>query len=76
MEPDNDGDVVIVDRDLENEETDTTKRLYNYVGDTPGKPTRKTRRLSRVENSSSSRSLFQSPGTSVKVLNINTIMVP
>ena len=33
---------------------------------TPGKPDRKTRRLSR--NAKSSRALFQSPGTSPKVV--------
>jgi hypothetical protein len=49
-------DVVIVD-----EANDTAKRVYTSEGNTPGKPDiKKTRRRS------SSRTLFQSPGTSPK----------
>ena len=40
--------------------------VYVSSGNTPGKPDRKTRRLSR--NTKSSRALFQSPGTSPKVM--------
>lgn len=29
------------------EENETAKRIYTSIGDTPGKPDRKTRRLSR-----------------------------
>jgi hypothetical protein len=62
MESDNDGEVVIVDQ-----ENDNAKRLYSSQGDTPGKPNRKSRRVSRMECSTSSRPLFQTPGTSPKV---------
>ena len=46
---------------------DTAKRVYTSKGGTPGKPTNKSRRISRVKNSTSSRTLFQSPETSPKV---------
>ena len=55
-------DVVIVE-----EANDTAKRVYTSEGDTPGKPDKKTRRRSRMKNLTSSRNLFQSPGTSPKV---------
>ena len=42
-------------------------RVFTFKGDTPGKPNNKTRKISRVNNSTSSRTLFQSPGTSPKV---------
>ncbi len=51
------------------DESDAAKRLYASTGDTPGKPERKTRRLSRKNrNATSSRALFQSSGTPPKVL--------
>lgn len=61
MQADN-SDVVIV-----NEGNDIAKRVYTPKGDTPGKPDNKTRRLNRMKNPTSSRALFQSPGTSPKV---------
>ena len=55
-------DVVIVD-----EANDTAKRVYTSEGNTPGKSDiKKTRRRSHMKNLTSSRTLFQSPGTSPK----------
>ena len=42
-------------------------------GNTPGKPDRKTRRLSR--NATSSRALFQSSGTSPKTTNKGNVFI-
>lgn len=51
----------------------TAKRVYVSSGNTPGKPDRKTRRLSH--NATSSRALFPSPGTSPKVIALCTFTV-
>ncbi len=48
MESHSNSDVVIVD-----DENDTAKRVYTSVGDTPGKPNNKTRRLSHMRNPTS-----------------------
>ncbi len=61
----NDDDVIV---DKENDTSGTCKRLHLTKGDTPGKPNKKTRRIFHTENASTSRALFQSPGTSPKVL--------
>ena len=42
------------------------KRVYTTEGDTTGKSNNKRRRISSLKNSTSSRTLFQSPGTSPK----------
>ncbi len=51
------------------DDSDAAKRLYASKGDMPGRPERKTRRLSRKNgNATSSRALFQSSGAPPKVL--------
>ena len=47
------------------DENETAKRVYTSIGDTPGKPNRKTRRISR-NHSTTSRSLFKPATTSPK----------
>lgn len=61
MESDNSDDVIV------HEENITGKRTYTSKGDTPGKPDKKTRRIPRVNNTTSSRALFQSPDVPPKV---------
>ena len=56
-------------RDVADE--NTAKRVYVLSGNTPGKPDRKTRRLSR--NATTSRALFQG-GTSPKVVFIFVLL--
>lgn len=59
----------IDDNDVVEQENDAAKRLHTSEGDTPGKPSKKTRRVSCAASSTSSRALFQTPGRSPKVLN-------
>ena len=48
-------------------ENDNAKHLYSSQGGMPGKPERKSCKVSCKEFSTSRRALFQSPGISPKV---------
>ena len=62
MEYSDDSDVV----NTVDQESEYAKRLHSSQGDTPGKPNKKSRRVSCIETATSSRALFASPRTSPK----------